>query len=156
MPSSGLSAFVDPFVVSTVEVFRSLLACDLAPPLLSEREAPTARHEMAVILGLRGPSAGGVMVLEMPRQTAQRLVLHLLGGEVDESSLVDALGEIANIIAGNALAALAREGLTLALSTPSVVTGRAFAIHLPDQPTVCAFWESGFGPFGLSVALRGV
>jgi chemotaxis protein CheX len=65
----------------------------------------------------------------------------MLGMEVTDvdADVNDAMGEIANMIAGSFKQHLSKSGLDIQLSTPSIVCGKEYVITLgnnPDQITV--------------------
>ena len=66
--------------------------------------------------------------------------------------VVDAVGELANIIAGRAKSQL--EHLELSLSLPSVITGKSHSIRFPTKVTpICIPFDSPWGPITVEVGL---
>ena len=74
--------------------------------------------------------------------------------EVDDDVL-DAVGELTNIVAGGAKAEL--EEYQLAVSLPSVITGRNHEVHFPSnvQP-ICIPFDTDWGEMSLEVGLAEV
>ena len=67
-------------------------------------------------------------------------------------NVVDAIGELANIIAGGAKAKL--EHLDLSVSLPSVITGKGHCIQFPTKVTpICIPFESDWGLITVEVGL---
>ncbi len=92
------------------------------------------------LVGLAG-ACNGLVSLHMPSNLAFRATGNMLGMEVAElnDDVNDAMGEIANMIAGSFKMHLSKSGLDINLSTPSVVHGKEYMITLgtnPDQIAV--------------------
>lgn len=92
------------------------------------------------LVGLAG-AYNGLVSLHMPSSLAITATSGMLGMAVTEldDDVNDAMGEIANMIAGSFKQHLSRSGLDVHLSTPSVVYGKEYVISLgknPDQISV--------------------
>jgi chemotaxis protein CheX len=92
------------------------------------------------LVGMAG-TFNGLVSLHMPTKLALRATGSMLGKEVTEvdEDVNDAMGEIANMIAGSFKQHLSKSGLDIQLSTPSIVCGKEYVITLgnnPDQITV--------------------
>lgn len=76
-------------------------------------------------------------MLGLPRQTAALLVQSFLGCELEHESadMADAIGEIANIIAGDLVARLESHGIPAAMSLPTVARGHDVELMLPHDTT---------------------
>jgi chemotaxis protein CheX len=118
---------------------------------------PTTHHalgDIAAVVGLR--SREGFLVLSFPERTATALSRAILAGvteEVDESLIRDCVGEIANVIAGQAKALLAGSPYPLTFSMPQVVDdARVEPGHGLDCLVV--HFGSNHGEFSLQVCLK--
>ena len=70
--------------------------------------------------------------------------------EVPDDELVDALGEVANMVAGCAKAKF--EGMDIAIGLPTVVRGETFSLdHPKNSVTLVVPFESELGVFRLNV-----
>jgi chemotaxis protein CheX len=92
--------------------------------------APTAPAdgcaELSAVIRLTAPGGEGRMVLSCPESTATALARRVLVGVADDppADLVrDCLGEVANVVAGQAKALLVGHPAHFTLSTPTVHTG---------------------------------
>lgn len=72
----------------------------------------------------------GLVSLHVPQNLALSFTSSMIGMEVSEMNedVNDALGEIANMIAGSFKHHLSKDGHEVRLSTPSVVTGKEYVI----------------------------
>jgi chemotaxis protein CheX len=92
------------------------------------------------MVGLAG-SFNGLVSMHMPCDIALKATSSMLGMNVTEHNddVSDALGEIANMIAGSFKHQLSKGGMDIKLSTPSIVYGKEYMVKLishPDQVTV--------------------
>ncbi|MDR3581183.1 MAG: chemotaxis protein CheX [Oryzomonas sp.] len=87
------------------------------------------------MVGLAG-NYNGLVSLHMPGNLAIRATRSMLGMDVTEAGddVNDALGEIANMIAGSFKQHLSKGGMDIHLSTPSVVYGKEYVITLGNNP----------------------
>lgn len=146
--------YINPFIAATVNLFQEFMEIKVKggkPFVLTD---PQNLMEVSGIIGLAGETVGAV-VLSFSRETAIKVVSKMekvhytaLGAEV-----IDGVGELVNIIAGNAKKDLLEYRIEISL--PGVVTGKAYQIHWPDRiPVVGIPFESEVGPFSLNVSLR--
>jgi chemotaxis protein CheX len=146
--------YINPFLTSTINVFRTMAACELkrGKPYLAEGVQPT--HEISGVIGLSGKAIGTV-VLSLGESVALKVSAAMLGETPAEMNgdVVDAIGELTNMIAGSAKAQL--EHLEMSVSLPSVIMGRNHRVAFPGdiQPIAIPF-ESEWGPVCVEVGLR--
>lgn len=102
------------------EVFEIMLGCKLE---LQDDPAPSA-HEFTAMVGLAGQLCG-LMTLRCGPQSAALMASRMLGTEITQADqqMFDAIGEIANMIAGNFKNKLSGMGDRCMLSVPTVITG---------------------------------
>lgn len=146
--------YINPFVDASVYLFKDYLGINLTAGKPFVLPDPQDLMEVSGIIGLAGETTGAV-VISFSRETAIKLVSKMeettytaLGAEV-----IDGVGELVNIIAGNA-----KKGLLdfrIEISLPGVITGTAYQIHWPEGiPVVAIPFESEAGPFSVNVSLR--
>lgn len=98
-----------------------------------------ATGDISAIIGVTGPKNGTISV-SFPFECAAALVTGMLGDDVldMQQDMQDAVGELTNMISGQARAAIAEQGLVLQGSTPSVVVGKGHQVHHMTKATVMA------------------
>lgn len=145
--------FINPFVSATLDVFRVMLACELTrEPLIAKREH-TPMHEVSGLIGLSG-ACRGMVVVSVGRETAIRAAEIMLSSRPDglDADVMDAIGEITNMIAGAAKAQL--EQYSLSIGLPTVITGKCQTITFPSGATPIGIpFESEIGPVCVQVGL---
>jgi chemotaxis protein CheX len=111
---------------------------------------------ISALVGLAG-TYNGLISLHVPNELAKNITTNMLGQEVPTFSndVQDALGEVANIIAGSFKQHLTSNGPDIRLSTPSVVTGKQYAISLTNKPEAMALrFASDVDWFMVAVAME--
>jgi len=121
--------YVNPFVDAAKNVFQTMLGLDVefnAGGLKVNKDGE-ASHYVSGIIGLSGDVVG-VVVLSFSRITACRIVTKFTGTEIGEEheDFADGIGELTNMIAGNAKKDL--DGLNIQISLPSVIIGRSHVV----------------------------
>ena len=116
-------SYIKPFVVAAKNVFETMINVPfkLGKPSLKKGSVP--EYEVSSIIGLSG-TVTGCVVINLSKEIALQLVSALIGDEVTEldDDCTDAIGEIANMIAGNAKTDFPSTGTSI--SVPSVVVGK--------------------------------
>jgi chemotaxis protein CheX len=145
--------YINPFVKSLITTFSTMLDCTATrgQPLLKRDAHPP--FEISGVIGLSGKAAGTVVV-SLSKAVALRATSAMLMVESTEvdADVIDAVGEIANMVAGAAKAELAEYELSMSL--PSVITGRGHEVRFPSNVTpICVPFETAWGPVHLEVGL---
>ncbi|HEX2959395.1 MAG TPA: chemotaxis protein CheX [Chitinispirillaceae bacterium] len=147
-------SFINPFVTATIECFTTMLAIKAEPlaPILKKEPYPT--YDISGVIGLSGEAQGSIS-LSYPNEVAIKFVTKMLGTPVNEKSpdLIDAIGEFANIIAGNAKKDLSK--FNLSISLPNVIIGKAhILVGQSGAPTILVPFKSPLGMFAMEVSLK--
>lgn len=149
---------MEPFILETVNTFEVMLGVKPERKELTTKEETNGTYDVSAFIGLSGPGTGGV-VLSFPEEVACKVVSRMLGEEIDavNQDVSDGLGELVNIITGNAKRTCARFGFQdLSLSLPNVVVGKHRTVwRSKDMPClVKRFFSTDLGPFCIEVNLR--
>lgn len=145
--------FINPFVAATQNVFQTMLGIKLNRGELSLRKSFAPIHEVCGLIGLAG-KCHGMVVVSFGRETALQLAGILLGDNVVElnSDVVDAVGELTNMITGAAKSQLAKYELSIGL--PTVICGKTHTINFPSgSPPLVIPFDSDYGPVCVEVGL---
>lgn len=90
-------------------------------------------YSISGIVGLGGAYSGMVGV-HIPNDFAKEATAAMLGMEADEieneSDIHDAIGEIANMLAGEMKMLLSSQGKDIRLSTPTIIGGEEYSIEV--------------------------
>jgi chemotaxis protein CheX len=148
--------FVNPFLEAASVVFKSILNVDLRRGKLVIKESPIPSMDVAIIIGITGGVTGEVvysMGYTMVKKIAQVLVKGLSEEQVQDE-YKDIIGELANMITGNAMNLFASSGKRISMTTPTVVEGKDFTITLIKQTTLGINLYSPMGQLEMNVALK--
>jgi chemotaxis protein CheX len=148
--------FINPFLSAAVNVFKTMLGHDLTRGELSVAHTHTPTHEISGLIGLTG-NCQGMVVLSVGRSTAICATEILVGKRPEgiNADVVDAGGELTNMIAGAAKVKL--EKYCLSIGLPTVICGKTTSISFPSHslPIIIPF-SSDIGPVTVEVGLSEV
>ena len=155
-----MKQYIQPFIKVCKNVFKDFLNQDLEakiPYFMSKDKI--SEWDISGVIGLTGEARGAV-VISMKDDLAIRLTSILTGKShrVLYDEVVDAVGELINIIAGNVKQEL-EDAFRLVISLPTIVKGKEHTINWPDSQArvICIPFETADAEsFTLSVALEAV
>jgi len=145
--------YINPFLHSAITVFDTMLGCRLIRKEPFVKGGFQPEHEVSGIIGLSG-KAKGTVVLSLCREAALHAAETLLGERPTsiDGDVSDAVGELTNIIAGQAKAQL--EHLELSVSLPNVITGKGHAVEFPKKVTpICIPFDCEWGYVAVEIGL---
>lgn len=144
---------VNPFITATMETFASMVRLKVTPGKVKLKAGDPLSYDISGIIGLSGGAKGSVAI-SFPRASAFAIVKAFTGSsEVEEAGVIDAVGELANIIAGAAKRDLSAHNISISL--PTVVTGKDHGINGPvDTVNMVVPFESEHGRFDLAISFK--
>jgi chemotaxis protein CheX len=146
--------YINPFIHATNYLFKDFLGVGISAGKPYLKKDPKDLLEVSGLIGLAGETVGAV-VLSFNRETAIEAVSKMEGHNYPALSneVIDGVGEMINIIAGNAKKELTE--FRISISLPGVVTGTSYHIHWPEGvPIVAIPFDSDLGNFQVNVSLR--
>jgi chemotaxis protein CheX len=145
--------YINPFVGAVQNIFNTMinLPFKLGKPYLKKDRLP--HHEISAIIGLSG-SVSGCVVINLSQAIALELVSALTGETVTElnDDCTDAIGEIANMVAGNAKTDF--PGKNNAISVPSVIIGKHEVSYPTGLPIIVIPIELDKGQLAIEIAIK--
>jgi chemotaxis protein CheX len=145
--------FINPFLIAVQNIFETMIDVNfkLGKPSLKKDTVPS--YEVSGIIGLSG-SVSGCVVLNLSKDIALQLASALLDEKLTEvnEDCTDAIGEIANMIAGNAKTDFPVENTSI--SVPSVVIGKHKITYPSGVPIVSIPCETSAGRLVIDIALK--
>ena len=134
-----------PFIESTKEMLSTMVgvSCELG-----EGAAFLSSETISGTIFFHGESNGQV-TLSFPIVTARKIVSEMLGmeeNEMDDETLRDGVGEMANIVAGNVKAALSSTQYRFLLSLPEIHSGPGVVPDGIDKGEDCLLTDFGEFP----------
>ena len=149
-------ALAKPFVQATINVLSSMTGLSPVPGKPYVKKTDKAQGDVSAIVGITGCKSGAV-ALSFSQSCAIALVKGMLGDAIEDiiADTRDAVGEITNMISGQARATLSEMGLPLQGSTPSIVFGANHSLSFPGQVTTVAIpFETDYGAFTLECCFQ--
>ncbi len=142
-----------PFVNSVRDVFTTMVNVQTTVERPHFKTMSTPCYDVSGIIGFSGDIVGSVVV-SFQRQAAIKLVAAFAGMEMqpDDPDFADAIGELANMIAGRAKKDL---GGNATITVPSVIIGNAYTIaRLSDVPCLVIPVITAVGGFAVEVNIK--
>jgi chemotaxis protein CheX len=148
---------LEPFITAANLTLGELAQVEPVVRSMYRTAQPLTLGDISAVLGLSG-EPGEALILSFPASTAGVLAARVLAEvtQTPEDPLVrDCMGELANVIAGQAKTLLAESPYQLLLGTPSVLSGAGVEIGPPpDIGGLIVIFDSDAGDFALQVCLN--
>lgn len=124
--SKTRDGYRDELAKAACEVFEIMVGTSLAA---ATEESPAFASDFAAIVGIAGTLCG-LVGLHTSFECARRMAARMLGSDevAAGGDVQDAIGEVCNMIAGSFKARIAGLADGCALSVPTVIIGRDFAL----------------------------
>lgn len=147
---------VNPFLEAATKVYRQVLGVELLRGRMEVRKSPAPSHDIAILVDVKGGATHGRVVFSLNIETAYKITRKLVPNVSDANLILeyrDVLGEIANMIAGNAMSTFLRRGAELDLSTPLVIDARTKKLTYEEKNTLSLYFYSPIGLLEMNVAV---
>ncbi len=145
--------YINPFLVAVKNVFETMIDIpfSLGTPAVKKDTEPS--FDVSSIIGLSGDVTGCVVV-NLSKDIALELASSLLGEEMQEidEDCTDAIGEVANMIAGNAKTDFPSGNNSI--SVPSVVIGKHKVTYPSGIPIITIPCDTDAGQLVIDIAIK--
>ncbi|HYA40334.1 MAG TPA: chemotaxis protein CheX [Syntrophobacteraceae bacterium] len=145
---------INPFLAASMHVLKTMAGVDARPGKPFLKKTDEAVGDVSAIIGITG-AAKGSMALVFTEKCIKEIASSLLGEVLTELNpeVRDAVGELTNMICGDARRRLSEEGFALQAGIPTVVAGKNHTItHIADGPRLAVPFETDHGSFMVEVA----
>jgi chemotaxis protein CheX len=145
-----------PFVAATRAALGEMAGVEIDVRAVSRQSLSCALGDIAAVVAIRSAPAGS-LVVGFSERTAAALARRILGevtSEVDESLVRDCMGEIANVIVGQAKAMLAESTFQIVFSLPQIVINSSEFRSPPDLNCFVMEFNSECGDFNIQLFLH--
>ena len=152
--STGIE-IAKPFINATKDVLSMMAGIEAEPQKPYVKKGLLAEGDISAVVGITGTYQGTIS-LSFSKECAFGVVRGMLGDDIEDlvQDSRDAVGEICNMISGQARAALVAMEIVLQGSTPSVIVGDNHSIsHACGVPVVAIPFVTEFGNFTLEFCL---
>lgn len=143
-------------VDATQEIFSNMVMLGTTAGTPFERCAAPLIDSVSGTISLEG-KVKGLLAIHLPRQAALVVAGSFLDLEIEEidDDVCDAVGELANMLAGNLKAALDPSGSAVQLSMPSFLSGEEYLVErLPNSGSITVPFYLDDGDFLVELQLQ--
>lgn len=147
---------INPFIEATLHVLSSLAYTKATAGKPYLKKDQLARGDVSGIVGLSGEARGTISV-SFSEESILSIVSKMFGEPVNEinDEVKDAVGEILNIVSGQARKKLESMGRSLKGAIPTVITGKNHTIcHITKHPIIAIPFETDNGHFTIEVCIE--
>ncbi|CCO22622.1 chemotaxis protein CheX [Maridesulfovibrio hydrothermalis] len=141
--------FAKPFIKAAVDVLSMMAMVTPVPGKPYVKKGKTAVGDVTGLVGITG-DMNGTISISFTKNCAVTIVKNMLGDDIQDiiQDVQDAVGEITNMVSGQARAGLAEQGLSFSGSTPSVIMGDNHTIaHIATTPVMAIPFTTDAGEF---------
>lgn len=143
-----------PFIKATEQTFQEMAETQVKVRTVYRKSGYRMFGDLSSVIGLLGESEGS-MVISFPNAVAMqvaRMLLRSVPGEPGEELMRDCIGELANVIAGQARSMVEKSRFPFSISTPTVIAGAGHEIrHKPGSPCLVVAFQSDHGEFAMQI-----
>ncbi len=144
-------ALAKPFIKATKDVLSAMASLEVVAGTPYIKKDNIASGDVSAVIGITGDK-NGTFSISFDRKTAIHIVKQMLGDAIEDilRDVQDAVGEITNMISGQARVGLVDLGLKLPGSTPSVIMGDNHTIaHMTSSLAMAIPFSCEAGTFTL-------
>ena len=147
--------FLNPFVEAAFAVFEAEVGLTAKRGELSLQRSAATANDVTVLISMVG-QARGVVLYGMSEQTAIKIVSKILGQPFAEfdSLAQSGIGELGNVITGQASQRLADAGFEVNISPPTLLQGKGTLISTLDFDRLLVPLKTELGDIQIHLALR--
>ena len=147
---------INPFIDATMNVLETMATTKPRPGEPYLKKDRVARGEVSGVIGLTG-EVSGTLSVSFTETSILSVVSNMFGEEMKEvnEEIKDAVGEITNIISGQARQKLEESGRSLKAAIPTVITGKNHTItHITPYPVFAVDFNTDNGGFTIEVCFE--
>ncbi|MDO6477476.1 chemotaxis protein CheX [Alteromonas sp. 1_MG-2023] len=122
--------FVNPFINGLLNVMETMAQTTLKPGKPKRKQSDVAQGDVSGLIGMVGPQVKGSMSITFDEGLALTIMERMVGERPEklDAEVGDMVGEVTNMICGNAKRELAEKGFDFGMATPIVVSGKQHTI----------------------------
>lgn len=146
--------YVNSFYKATQDVFQLMLDMDVERGNLKIVEDMVCSKDANVILGVTGDLKGTILFGFTKEMTLEmvKIMSGMEMGEID-NFVSSALGEVANIIGGNAITNLTNNNYICDIAPPQIIIGKYKSISMANRKALLMPLKTAIGEFDINIFL---
>ena len=149
--------FINPFLESTVAVVGTMASTTVIPGKPELKKGNMTWGVVTGIIGMVGPQVCGNLVLSFDEPSILSIVSSMLMEEYKTitDDVVDAVGEMTNMVSGKAKSILSEKGYIFDMATPLMIIGKDVEItQLHKKPVIRIPFQLPKGMFVVEATLN--
>jgi len=146
---------INPFINATLNVLSTMAFVNPSAGKPYLKKDNIAQGDVTGVIGITG-EANGTISVTFDRGSILQVVSNMFGEEIAEinSEVADAVGELTNMISGQARRELETQGKLFQAAIPSVITGPNHTVtHITKGPKIAIPFTIDQGVFTIEVCL---
>ncbi len=147
---------INPFINATMNVLETMAFMEVNPGKPFLKTDNVAIGDITGLMGLTGV-ANGTVAVTFQKECILAIVSNMFGEEMGEINheIIDAVGELTNMISGQARRELEEIGRSFKAAIPSVVAGPGHSItHYTKGPKIAIPFTTDNGDFTIEVCFE--
>lgn len=147
---------INPFLKATTNVIKTMAFTEVVPGKPYLKKDGPAGGDISGIIGITGETDGS-MSISFSEGCICQIVSNMFGESVTQinKEVEDAVGEITNMISGDARRELAEKGIVLTAGIPTVISGVNHTIkHMTNGPIIAIPFSTKAGDFIVEVGFK--
>lgn len=149
------SEYINAFYKATIDVFHLMLDVEIERGDLSLVEGMISSKDANVVLGVTGDLKGSIL-FGLPKEMTLKMIKIMCSMEMSEidSFVSSALGEMANIIGGNALTILNSNNYVCDIVPPQIFIGEYKSYSMANKKALLLPILTSIGNFDIHIFLE--
>lgn len=147
--------YVNPFYQATINVFKLMLDLDVSRDQSTALQKMLGQKEVGVVIDITGDLTGSILY-RFPDTMILEMVKIMSGMEFDtvDSFVTSALGEVSNIISGNAISSLFSQNYNCDIKPPRILIEDEKPISLEGDQVLKIPMQTSIGDLQIHVSLE--
>lgn len=148
--------YINPFIAAATNVIQTMASVEVKAGQPTLKKDNHSWGVLSGIIGLASDSLKGNMVLSFEKDCILHIMTNLLGEEFTQlnDEVSDAVGELTNMISGNAKKIFSEQGFIFDMAIPIVIIGQGVEIsQITSGPSLVIPFETEKGGFVLEANL---
>jgi len=148
--------YVNPFIQSFTTVMPQLGFKNVTKGNLSVKEKELKYSGVVIIVGMVGTMKGNVVYcidMENAKKIASTMMMGVPVNEFDDIAQ-SALSELTNMLTANAATCFAESGITIDISTPTLIQGTNISLKMSSNQVLCVQILTDEIPVDINIAFE--
>lgn len=147
--------YINPFYMATKDVFSAMLDLETSRGQMDIVEDLIAGKEANVIIGMTGDLSGSIL-FSFSKEMTLKMVKIMSGMDMEnlDSFVTSALGELANIISGNAVTNFTESNINCDIVPPQIIVGENKSLSMAAEKALRLPMKTDIGEFEINISVK--